>query len=164
MGHSVHSVARKPDAVAIVAFVHDSNSSGPDLVLVRQFRPPMDAHTIELPAGLVDRGEKPSEAAIRELREETGYVGVIRSTSAAVCLAPSLASETISFVTVDVDLMNKENVHPVATPDEGEYVERILVPVLDLSIELDNFEKDGDVIGASLRTFAEAHDFGRGTQ
>ena len=31
---------------------------------------------IEVPAGLIDEGETPEECAVRELKEETGYVGV----------------------------------------------------------------------------------------
>ncbi len=40
--------------------------------IVRQFRPSVEAHTWELPAGLCDAGETPRTAAVRELREETG--------------------------------------------------------------------------------------------
>ena len=41
-----------------------------------QFRPPIEKLSIELPAGLIDPGESAGEAALRELKEETGYTGV----------------------------------------------------------------------------------------
>jgi ADP-ribose pyrophosphatase len=44
-----------------------------DVVLVRQFRPAVEAITIELPAGHVNAGQTPDEAARRELLEETGF-------------------------------------------------------------------------------------------
>ena len=40
-----------------------------ETMLVRQFRPPMGADTIELPAGLLDPGEDAATAALRELKE-----------------------------------------------------------------------------------------------
>lgn len=43
------------------------------ILLVRQYRLPVRADLWELPAGRLDPGEKPLEAAKRELREETGY-------------------------------------------------------------------------------------------
>lgn len=42
------------------------------LVMIRQYRYPLDAWIYELPAGLVDNGESPEEAAVREMKEETG--------------------------------------------------------------------------------------------
>jgi ADP-ribose pyrophosphatase len=43
------------------------------VVLVREFRPGVEATLLELPGGVVDAGEEPLEAAHRELLEETGY-------------------------------------------------------------------------------------------
>jgi ADP-ribose pyrophosphatase len=48
-------------------------TDGGDVVLVRQWRQPLDAFTLELPSGGVDAGEKPERAARRELFEETGF-------------------------------------------------------------------------------------------
>lgn len=49
--------------------------SGPEIVLQKQFRPPANQIMIEVPAGLVDEGETAEQSAVRELKEETGYVG-----------------------------------------------------------------------------------------
>ncbi|MFP4352595.1 MAG: NUDIX hydrolase [Puniceicoccaceae bacterium] len=46
-----------------------------ELVLVRQFRHGVDALSLELPGGMVDAGEDPLAAGLRELREETGFAG-----------------------------------------------------------------------------------------
>lgn len=46
-----------------------------ELVLVKQQRHGVEAFTLELPGGIVDPGETPAEAALRELREETGHRG-----------------------------------------------------------------------------------------
>lgn len=43
------------------------------LVILRQFRYPVNDYIYEVPAGLVDPGEDPLEAAARELKEETGF-------------------------------------------------------------------------------------------
>lgn len=54
---------------------------GPDIVLQKQYRPPLDKVVIEVPAGLIDAGETAEQAAVRELEEETGYIGVVGQTS-----------------------------------------------------------------------------------
>lgn len=64
------------DAVAIGnVILHPSRP--PSTVLVIQYRPPLDAYTVEWPAGLVDEGESLEVAALRELKEETGYSGKV---------------------------------------------------------------------------------------
>src|SRR5690606_19062491 len=63
------------DGVGIIAIL-TAPGKEPELVLQKQFRPPVDKWCIEIPAGLIDEGETPEECAVRELREETGYVGV----------------------------------------------------------------------------------------
>jgi len=57
-----------PDYVSVLATTPRN-----ELVVVRQFRPVVDTHTLELPSGHVDPGEVPESAARRELLEETGY-------------------------------------------------------------------------------------------
>ncbi|PWT98383.1 MAG: NUDIX hydrolase [Terriglobia bacterium] len=59
---------RLPDYAAVVALTDDQR-----VLLVRQYRPAVERHTLELPSGIVDPGETPAEAAARELLEETGY-------------------------------------------------------------------------------------------
>ena len=58
------------DFVNVVALTGDD-----ELVLVRQFRHGTDEFSWEIPGGMVDEGEDPLEAGLRELREETGFAG-----------------------------------------------------------------------------------------
>lgn len=55
--------------------------TGPELLLQKQWRPPIDQIVIEMPAGMVDAGETVEQTAERELKEETGYVGVAEQRS-----------------------------------------------------------------------------------
>ncbi len=57
----------RPDAVSIYSITGDKK-----MVLVRQYRYPIDGWIYELPAGLVENGEDYHVAAVRELKEETG--------------------------------------------------------------------------------------------
>ncbi|MDR3322620.1 MAG: NUDIX hydrolase [Zoogloeaceae bacterium] len=58
-----------PGAVAILPLLDNG-----DLLFERQFRYPVGKSFLELPAGKIDPGETGAAAAVRELREETGYI------------------------------------------------------------------------------------------
>ncbi len=73
------------------------------LVMLRQYRYPLDAWLYELPAGLIDEGETASQAAVREMKEETGltftpYEGGNPSFRRPVYLGAGLTDETSTSV------------------------------------------------------------------
>lgn len=62
----------KADGVIIYSVYRDENEQKEKLVLIRQYRCPLDDYIYEFPAGLVDDGEDFKTAGVRELMEETG--------------------------------------------------------------------------------------------
>jgi ADP-ribose pyrophosphatase len=65
---TTRDVVEHSDCVAIVAIDEQDN-----IILVRQFRHPVDRFLLEIPAGGVDPGEEPLDSVRRELQEEIGY-------------------------------------------------------------------------------------------
>lgn len=65
---TTREVVEHVDCVVILPVDPEGN-----ILLVRQFRHAVNQELLELPAGSIDPGETPEEAAIRELREETGF-------------------------------------------------------------------------------------------
>lgn len=134
-------------AVAVLTIVHRPGAE-PHVLLVSQFRPPVGKVIVELPAGLIDAGEETDEgtkgAALRELSEETGYGAKGESHSVEVKLLsgimfndPGLTNSTMKLCTVEIQLA-QDAPEPVAHPDEGEYIERHLVPLRTLYEELES--------------------------
>jgi ADP-ribose pyrophosphatase len=66
---TTREIVEHEDCVAIVA-IDDADN----ILLVRQFRKPVEKELLEIPAGGIDPGEGPEDAVRREMREETGFL------------------------------------------------------------------------------------------
>src|SRR5579862_4080826 len=86
-GKKPHYTIHAPDFAVVVAITESR-----ELLMVRQYRPSVDAVTLELPAGHVDAGETPEETIRKELLEETGYEA--ESFELMATLSPSTARFT----------------------------------------------------------------------
>ncbi len=64
----IREIAVHPGGAVIVAVNDDGK-----IIMVNQFRYPLQKKILELPAGKLDKNEDPYKCAVRELEEETGY-------------------------------------------------------------------------------------------
>jgi len=87
------------------------------VLLVRQYRLPAEKNLWELPAGRLDPGEKPLDAAKRELREETGYVAGKWTKLVSFWASPGYVQERMTIFLAE-DLTAGE-----ATPMDDERIE-----------------------------------------
>ncbi len=120
--------AQIPDAVCIVPRTADNR-----LVLIKEFRYPVNSWCIAFPAGLIDPGETYEQAVERELREETGYA-LKRDTHGAAHVRPlaqpSLSSAGMSEESIQVVYVHVENEPTLGqAPESTEYIQVFTVPV-----------------------------------
>lgn len=84
-------IVEHPDSVGIIALDNNEN-----IILVEQFRIATRNSLIEIPAGKIENGETPKDAALREMNEEIGYSGKL--TPLFQCyLAPGYDTEKMHF-------------------------------------------------------------------
>ncbi|MHA2333523.1 MAG: NUDIX domain-containing protein [Candidatus Hodarchaeales archaeon] len=98
-------VERVGNPVAVTMIVRSVNTGY--ILLIRQHRVPIDAEQIEFPAGLVDDGETIEEAALRELKEETGYEAKVEKISPLLPKSAGLTNEVTTLVFCSTDETNK---------------------------------------------------------
>ncbi|KAL6704251.1 hypothetical protein ACN47E_008419 [Coniothyrium glycines] len=140
------------DAVSMATILHHP-SRPPCTMLVLQFRPPVGAVTVEWPAGLIDAGESPQQAAVRELYEETGLVGEVRSVGPAVAADPGMTSAKMVLCMMEVWVKEGEEL-PEQHLEEGEDIQRVVVPLGELFERLEKLAGEGYVVAAKLYHWA----------
>ena len=141
--------------VGIIAVVRRADAAE-QIVLVTQFRPPTNQTCIEFPAGLVDRGETVEEAALRELKEETGFTGEVEGVTPVLFGDPGMSNANLRLVHVSVDGDRACNRDPIPEPEEGEEITPLLAPAgAALKGYLDQMCSDrGVAVDARLYAFA----------
>ena len=88
----VREVVKHPGGVVAVPVLQDGR-----LVLIRQFRYPLQKYILEFPAGKLDSGQTPLENAKRELEEETGYRAEVMNYEFSFHTSPGFCDEIIHF-------------------------------------------------------------------
>ncbi|KAF2798926.1 hypothetical protein K505DRAFT_232282 [Melanomma pulvis-pyrius CBS 109.77] len=136
------------DAVAINTIIHHP-SRPTSTIIILQYRPPADAICVEFPAGLVDANETPSEASLRELHEETGYRGKLLHISPTIVSDPGMSSTNMQFATVEVVLKEGDK-EPEQALEDGEFIERVVVPIDELYERLEKYSEEGKKVDARL--------------
>lgn len=117
--------APAPDAVCIAAITPRDT-----LVMIREFRYPLNSWCIAFPAGLVDPGEDVATCAARELEEETGY-SVLPGTEVRLLPQPGYSSTGLTDETVHVVFAQAEKAGDART-EGGELIEVFELPVADI--------------------------------
>jgi ADP-ribose pyrophosphatase len=128
--HTTREVVRHAGSVAVLAIQDDGR-----IVLVRQYRYPVDDFVWELPAGRLDHGESPEQAAQRELQEEIGFkAGALRKIA--------FFHTTPGFCDEAMHVFRATGLAP--SPAKGDEDERIEVRAFTLS-ELEGMIDRGEI-------------------
>jgi len=100
--HVPREVVEHPGGVGIVPVTHDNK-----VLMVRQYRYPMEEELLEIPAGKLGEGEKPIDCAVRELSEETGCTAGQIVDLGAIYPSPGFCKETL-YLYLALDLQQGE--------------------------------------------------------
>lgn len=118
---SKREIIKHPGAVAVIPVTAENK-----IVMVEQYRKALERTIIEIPAGKLEKGEKPEICAARELEEETGYECASMEWLISFYTSPGFADEIVHLYKA-TGLSKKEN---AATTDEDEFVN-----LLEISVE-----------------------------
>jgi len=139
---SFREVIRHPGGVVIVA------QKGDNILLVKQYRYPIEKAILELPAGKLEYGENPDEAAPRELEEETGYIAKTWKSLGFIYTTPGICDEKL-YLYYATDLTYKKQ-----NPDDDEIIEYFEYNLEEVFKLISNSEiNDSKTICALARAF-----------
>jgi ADP-ribose pyrophosphatase len=148
--NAVRDVVRHPGAVAIVALTEDGR-----ICLVRQYRTALGRVTVEIPAGKLDPGEDPLEAASRELVEETGMQAEKIAFLTTIASSDGFCDELIHIYMATGLSFSK------SSPDADEFINVDLVDLRELiDAVLDGRIEDAKTVVGALICDAVANRLG----
>lgn len=133
-------IVEHPGAVAVIAVTENK-----EIIIIKQFRKPIEEVLWEIPAGKLELGEDPKECAIRELKEETGYEAEKIEFLNLFYTSPGFSNEKMYLYLATGIKEGDPN------PDEDEYVE-VFKFRIDEALDMikDGSIKDGKTITGIL--------------
>lgn len=97
-GESKREIVEHSGGAVVLPLLPNEN-----VIMIRQFRKPLERDVLEIPAGKIEHGESPEKTAFRELREETGYVA--KDITLLTKMYPSVGySEELLYIYLATDL------------------------------------------------------------
>jgi hypothetical protein len=134
------------------------------LVLVKQYRAPLKAYTIEFPATVLDNTATPTKLAAKEIADDTGYSSVVvKYISPLTSLEPDISDGKLQFVSLNIDGDDPMQ-HPHCQNNNqsvggnygahGDIVEVIQVPIDGLLDRLEQYDRRGIIVDSRVVAFA----------
>ncbi|KAF9509166.1 hypothetical protein BS47DRAFT_1373554 [Hydnum rufescens UP504] len=148
---------RKTRGVAILPLLRSKVPSEPlSTLILEQYRPPAGNVVSSM------TGNPPKPAAIRELKEETGFIAA-RIVESSPVLVPDAGMTTanMKLVVLDVEVDSLSDELPFQKLEDGEHIVRRIVELDELNTVLQDYAKRGFAIDARLSHFAMGWDFSR---
>ena len=144
-GKSFREYCKHNGAVCVVPLTREG-----EVIRIRQYRYALDRVTLEIPAGTFDYiGEDHREAALRELREETGYTTETLVDIGPLATSPALLTEII-YCYLAEDLVPGD-----CDPDPDEFLEMVKIPLCELvDMILSGEVQDAKTQAAVLKVWA----------
>lgn len=136
------------DAVCIIPFLRDGS-----ILLIKEFRYPVNGWVVAFPAGLIDPGEDIADCVNRELGEETGFrlrrdvEEPVRFFAQSGFSSVGMSDENVRVVVAQVEDAGEQNLQA------GELIERFVLPRRDIGRFLDT---NRDFIGTRCQLVLEA--------
>ena len=97
-GESTREIVEHSGGAVVLPLLPNKN-----VVMIWQFRKPLERDVLEIPAGKIEQGESPEETAFRELQEETGYMA--NNMTLLTKMYPSVGySEELLYIYLATDL------------------------------------------------------------
>ncbi len=139
------SVRRRKPWVGVIAVAKLVPSAR--FILIKQFRPTLNGYVIGFPAGI---GDGDAEHALVELKEETGYTGVIKDISPVMKSNAGIINDSGMCVYIEVDEHAPDNQNPRQNLEPSEDIDVILVHKDKMKEFLLSEYENGTHIGGNL--------------
>jgi len=149
-GEEVHweCIAHATDTYVVVVVARLMPSGR--YVLLRQYRQAIENTVIGFCAGAAPEGSDPEVEALRELREETGFVGRIVGSSGRLKVNVGMSNDDLYILSAEIDETDPLNQHPQQELEPSEEIEVVLLMQDEIPAFLRSEQAAGRTVGSGI--------------